>query len=175
MKCICCAHELPAARIKSAFATPCSRCSQLSINILPVMPYVWTEGYLPDELAEPSDEEVFEQFFSAFHRLFKEDRQGRTHLIRLAEHPEVLNDMAHAGNELGRRGFSYTDLQYRFSLNVWRSSLLSDAELFSRDTIATKIHPYCPEEGDRREKKSKDRSQNGRFRTRSPQVKDLIS
>ena len=78
------------------------------------MPYVWTGGYLPDELAELSDEEVFEQFCSAFHRLTKEDRQGRTHLIRLAEHPEVLNDMANSGNELGRRGFSYTDLQYQF-------------------------------------------------------------
>jgi len=128
MKCIRCAHELPAASIKSAFAAPCSRCSQLPINILPVMPYVWTEGYLPDELAELSDEEVFEQFCSAFHRLFKEDRQGKAHLIRLVEHPEVLNDMANSGNELGRRGFSYTDLQYQFSLDVWRSSLLSDAE-----------------------------------------------
>jgi hypothetical protein len=78
------------------------------------MPYVWTEGYLPDELAELSDEEVFEQFCSAFRRLFKEDRQGKAHLIRLVEHPEVLNDMANSGNELGRRGFSYTDLQYQF-------------------------------------------------------------
>ena len=92
------------------------------------MPYVWTESYLPDELAELSDEEVFEQFCGAFHRLFEEDRHGRPQLIRLAEHPEVLNDMANAGNELGRRGLSYTDLQYQFSLNIWRSSLLSDAE-----------------------------------------------
>ena len=127
------------------------------------MPYVWTESYLPDELAELSDEEVFEQFSSAFHRLFKENRQGRPQLIRLAEHPEVLNDMANAGNELGRRGYSYTDLQYQFSLTVWRSSLLSDAERFSWDTIAKRTHPYFPEEGDRREKKkSEDRSQNGR-------------
>ena len=92
------------------------------------MPYVCTEGCLPDELAELSDEEIFEQFCSAFHRLFKDDGHGRTQLIQLAEHPEVLNDMANAGNELGRRGFSYTDLQYQFSLKVWRSSLLSDAE-----------------------------------------------
>ena len=107
--------------MKATSADLCSRCSQLPINILPVLPYVWTEGYAPDELAEMNDKEVFEQFCSAFHRLFKEDRDRKPQLIRLARHPEVLNDMANAGNELGRRGFSYTDLQHQFSLNVWRT------------------------------------------------------
>lgn len=112
MSCRLCGKEVDAATV--LVENVCAICLEfVPISIEPLDPFVHSYEYSANRLPAITDTELFLKFHELFCHLLEAEAAGNGPLVQPTENLIFFNDMAILGNELGRRGFSFADLQNR--------------------------------------------------------------
>lgn len=112
MSCRLCGKEVEAST--ALVESVCTTCLEfVPIAIEPLDPFIHSYEYSASRLPAITDTDLFLTFHRLFCHLLEAEAAGNGPLAEPTENLIFFNDMAILGNELGRRGYSFADLQNR--------------------------------------------------------------